>query len=44
MLKTFDDNRYKGYFGNEVMWTTDPAVTTPELICGKLQKWWDQHF
>ena len=43
-LKTFDDNRYKGYFGNEVMWTTDPAVTTPELICGKLQKWWDQHF
>lgn len=44
MFKTFDENGYKGYFGNEVMWTTDPAITTPEQICGKLQKWWDQHF
>ena len=44
MLKMFDDNNYKGYFGNEVIWTTDPALNTPELICNKLQKWWDQHF
>jgi len=44
MLKMFDDNHYTGYFGNEVISTTDPALNTPELICKKLQKWWDQHF
>lgn len=44
MLKMFDDNNYQGYFGNEVMWTIDPTCDTPEKICAKLQKWWDQHF
>jgi len=44
LLRMFDDNNYKGYFGNEVKWTIDPAINTPELVCRKLQKWWDQHF
>lgn len=44
MLKMFDDNHYQGYFGNEVKWSTDSALNTPELVCAKLQKWWDRHF
>jgi protein FrlC len=44
MLNMFDANNYKGYFGNEVIFTTDPALNTPELICNKLQQWWDKHF
>lgn len=44
MLKMFDENRYQGFFGNEVKWSTDPALNTPELVCAKLQKWWDLHF
>lgn len=44
MLVQFDENSYKGYFGNEVMWTIDPAVKTPEQICRKLQDWWEKHF
>lgn len=44
MLKMFDENNYKGYFGNEVKWSIDPAFDTPELVSAKLQKWWDQHF
>ena len=44
MLVQFDENGYKGYFGNEVMWTIDPAVKTPEQICEKLQGWWEKHF
>lgn len=44
MLKILDDNNYNGYFGSEVKWSTDPDLNTPELVCKKLQKWWDQHF
>lgn len=44
MLDMFDDNRYDGYFGNEVKWSIDPAVNTPELVSKKLQEWWDRHF
>ena len=44
MLKMFDDNSYQGYFGNEVKWSIDPSLTTPEQICVKLQRWWDLHF
>lgn len=44
MLTMFDENNYKGYFGNEVIWSIDPAVKTPEQICAKLQGWWDKHF
>lgn len=44
MLKMFDDNSYQGYFGNEVKWSIDPSLTTPEQICVKLQGWWDLHF
>ena len=44
MLQMFDDNNYRGYFGNEVKWSIDPALTAPEQICKKLQKWWDLHF
>lgn len=44
MLKQFDENHYKGYFGNEVKWSIDPLVNTPELTSAKLQKWWDSHF
>ncbi|MCC8180540.1 MAG: sugar phosphate isomerase/epimerase [Planctomycetes bacterium] len=43
-LAMFDANEYGGFFGNEVIWSIDPAVNTPELICQKLQNWWDQHF
>ncbi len=43
-LKELDENGYGGYFGNEVMWTIDPAVKTPEEVCRKLQAWWDKHF
>ncbi|MDO4323602.1 MAG: sugar phosphate isomerase/epimerase [Lachnospiraceae bacterium] len=44
MLKMFDENHYQGCFGNEVKWSTDPALHTPELVCAKLQRWWDLHF
>lgn len=44
MLMMFDENGYRGYFGNEVKWSVDPTLTAPEQICEKLQKWWDLHF
>ena len=44
MLKAFDENGYCGYFGNEVKGSIDPALTTPEMVSAKLQKWWDMHF
>lgn len=44
MLYMFDDNNYKGYFGNEVKWSIDPSVSTPEQVSVKLQQWWDRHF
>ena len=44
LLIQFDENNYKGYFGNEVKSSIDPLVNTPELTCAKIQKWWDDHF
>lgn len=44
MLAMFDQNKYQGYFGNEVKWSIDPALHRPEQVCAKLQKWWDMHF
>lgn len=44
MLKMFDENNYQGYFGNEVVFTIDPAIKTPDEVALKLQAWWDKHF
>lgn len=44
ILKMFDENNYKGYFGNEVVFTIDSTIKTPEEVCQKLQNWWEKHF
>lgn len=44
MLNMFDAHKYDGFFGNEVKWSIDKNINTPELVSRKLQKWWDRHF